>query len=61
MSFLGRIFFGFLFLVSIGLGAPLGLFLILQIFVLSTLIYVFHWVGGSPRPVSYTPKFVLLT
>ena len=24
-------------------------------------IYIFYWVGGSPRPVLYTPKFVLLT
>ena len=23
--------------------------------------YIFYWVGGSPKPVSYTPKFVLLT
>ena len=36
MSFLGRIFYGFLY-------------------------FDFHWVGGSPRPVSHTPKFVLLT
>ena len=45
MSFLGRIFYGFYFLVSIGLGAPLGLFLILQIFVLLTLLFsfLFSW------------------
>ena len=24
-------------------------------------IYIFFWVGGSPRPVSYARKFVLLT
>ena len=68
-----------LFISSIGLGAPLGLFLMLHnlfckleflisyfrgMFFLGWIfgfIYIFFWVGGSPRPVSYAPKFVLLT
>ena len=45
MSFLGRIFYGFLYFDFIGLGAPLSLFLILENVFLLTVIFnfLFSW------------------
>ena len=56
----GNLFFGNFevsFLFSIRLGAPLGLFLILQSLGFLVLVFRFLFGRGLPRAVSYTPIF----